>query len=175
MIMTINIFQITYHYCTGSCEPLKVGPSVFTSSAAFVLHVSIFINNHQSSSIIINFRSWPQPDRVLTMFLVAPPLILVPWNSWYNFFLTVYTYKGGGTLKWLKDKGGGLGWWSGNPQKMIMPFMKCPSYCWPNKISLGQTKTFSQVSGPPENDDPLLPLHNLEVQFHNCFSQLKMK
>ena len=33
--------QITYHYCSGNCEPLKVGPSVFTSSAAFVLHVSV--------------------------------------------------------------------------------------------------------------------------------------
>ena len=30
------------------------------------------------------------------------------------------------------------------------------------------------MSGPPENDDPLMPLHNLEVQLHNCFSHLKM-
>ena len=133
IIMITNTFQITYHYCTGSCEPLKVGPSVFTSSAAFVLHVSIFINNHQSSSIIINFRSWPQPDRVLTMFLVAPPLILVLWNSWYNFFLTVCTYKGGG----LKSE---------NPLKMITPFMNRPSYCWLSTKSLGQTiKIFSGV------------------------------
>ena len=56
--------QITYHYCTGSCEPLKVGPSVFTSSAAFVLHVSI-INNyfmimHIIWIIIINYQIFPQ-------------------------------------------------------------------------------------------------------------------
>ena len=64
MIMIISTFQITYHYCTGSCEPLKVGPSVFTSSAAFVLHVSI-INNyfmimHIIWIIIINYQIFPQ-------------------------------------------------------------------------------------------------------------------
>ena len=33
-------FQIEYFYCEGMCDPITVGPRVFTTSAAFVLYVS---------------------------------------------------------------------------------------------------------------------------------------
>ena len=42
-------FQIEYFYCEGVCDPVTVGPRVFTTSAAFVLYVS------STSSIAISY------------------------------------------------------------------------------------------------------------------------
>ena len=60
------VSQMEYHYCDGDCQPVRVGPAVFTTSAAHVLFVMIL---SLKLGLILTCRSW---DCQTTVWWTAP-------------------------------------------------------------------------------------------------------